>query len=171
MSKLYRCTVCKKKKQLDEFYLRSTGTVGEYKCKVCLVNKRAKHYYGNYEESREINRKAVSEFQKRNRHLTYEKTARYKAKKKDAVPSWLSKEDISKIKSVYKMCRVISKKTGIRHEVDHVVPINSNIVCGLHVPWNLQIVTSEYNKIKSNSLIEDIVCTTKRLVEEKEILT
>ena len=157
MSKLYKCTLCNKKKQVNDFYLRESGSINEYKCKCCLLDKRKNHYNTNYELVRECNRKAVSSFQKRNPEKNCEKTARYNANKKNRIPSWLSKDDLSKIRSIYKMCRLISQKTGIRHEVDHVIPINGKDVSGLHVPWNLQIITKEDNIKKSNKIVEDIV--------------
>ncbi len=157
MSKLYKCTVCNKKKQLNEFYLRTNGSVCEYKCKTCIKNKRFEKYINDYDNVRECNRKAVSDFYKRNPDKSCEKVARYNAKKKHAFPSWLSKEDVSKIKSIYKMCRAISKKTGVPHQVDHIVPLNGFDCSGLHVPWNLQIITKEDNLRKGNKLIEDIV--------------
>lgn len=162
MSKLYRCTVCNKKKQIHEFYLRANGTVGEYKCKHCLLEKRKQYSITNYEVVRESNRKAVSNHQKRNPDKNCEKTARYNASKKQRVPDWLSKDDLSKIKSIYKMCRLISLKTGTKHEVDHIVPINGKMCSGLHVPWNLQIITKDENLRKSNCLIEDIVYSSSR---------
>lgn len=157
MSKLFKCQVCNKNKQLNEFYLRSNGLVGEYKCKLCIQSKRKVKYTVDYESVRECNRKAVSEFQKRNRDKNCAKTSQYRSKKLNAVPKWLSKEDVAKMRSIYKSCKLISKKTGIRHEVDHIVPLNHPLVQGLHVPWNLQILTAEENKKKSNSLIEEIV--------------
>lgn len=161
MSKLYKCIICNKKKQINEFYLRSSGSVCEYKCKSCILNKRKEHYTSNYEIVRKVNRRAVSDFQKRNPDKNCEKVARYNTSKSFRLPKWLSKEDISKIKSIYKMCRLLSNKTGIRHEVDHIVPLNGTTVSGLHVPWNLQIIPKDENLKKSNKLIEDIVYSIK----------
>jgi hypothetical protein len=40
------------------------------------------------------------------------------------------------------------RQDGINAEVDHMVPINNPLVCGLHNEYNLQIVTANYNKLK-----------------------
>lgn len=64
--------------------------------------------------------------------------------------AWMTPENASKIADIYRECRQISEQTGIPHEVDHVMPVNGVDSCGLHVPWNLRIVTRAVNRSKGN---------------------
>ena len=57
---------------------------------------------------------------------------------------------VHQIRSVYKKAAFLTEATGIPHEVDHIVPVRGEGVCGLHVPWNLQILTKNQNRAKSN---------------------
>lgn len=67
-------------------------------------------------------------------------------------PVWLNKEDRSKIRQIYFEARRLSNETGIKHAVDHIIPLNGKSVCGLHVPWNLQILTKQENSSKRNRI-------------------
>lgn len=69
-----------------------------------------------------------------------------------STPKWLNKEQKKEILKIYKESKNISKISNVVHEVDHIIPIRSKTVCGLHVPWNLQIITRSQNRSKSNKV-------------------
>lgn len=72
--------------------------------------------------------------------------AKRQAIKLKAIPKWA---DINEINRIYKNAQEL-RKNGILAEVDHIVPIRSKIVCGLHVIDNLQILTRKENAKKGN---------------------
>lgn len=67
-----------------------------------------------------------------------------------ATPSWVNKSEIRKI---YTRSADLTKRTGTAYEVDHIIPLQRKDVCGLHVPWNLQVIPATENRRKSNKLI------------------
>lgn len=75
---------------------------------------------------------------------------KYENKLSKATPNWLTDEQWAAMNAVYQEAKHLTQKTGIRHEVDHIVPVNGKTVSGLHVPWNLQILTQAENVSKSN---------------------
>lgn len=61
--------------------------------------------------------------------------------------------DVAAIESVYAESIRLTEPTGIRHHVDHIVPLVHPMVCGLHVPVNLQVLTQVANLAKSNTFV------------------
>lgn len=76
------------------------------------------------------------------------------AAKIKATPSWLTISHKSQISEIYAQAAIKTAETGIPHEVDHIVPLRGFYVCGLHTPWNLQIIPAFKNRQKSNSMVE-----------------
>jgi len=80
------------------------------------------------------------QWQKTNVNKIKSYSARRRALKQQAIASWANFKEIEKI---YEAC-----PSGFH--VDHIYPINSDYMCGLHVETNLQILTAEENFKKSN---------------------
>lgn len=74
------------------------------------------------------------------------------AAKISATPPWLTSEQRGDISKIYAAAAIETAKTGIPHEVDHIVPLRGKTVCGLHVAWNLRVIPAHKNRQKSNSL-------------------
>ena len=69
----------------------------------------------------------------------------YQIKRRQQTPSWLSKAHVAEMEGLYMFCQLFSG-----YQVDHIVPIRGETVSGLHVPWNLQVLTRSKNAQKSN---------------------
>lgn len=76
-----------------------------------------------------------------------EKSERYRRRTREAIPAWF---DAEKALKIYEDARRLSEETGIPHEVDHITPIQGEMVSGLHWHGNLQILTRTENRAKSN---------------------
>jgi hypothetical protein len=76
-----------------------------------------------------------------NREAHRSVTAKYNASKLNRTPVWANLEEI---KRFYDNC-----PDG--YQVDHIIPLQGKLVSGLHVHTNLQYLTPEENRIKSNT--------------------
>lgn len=74
-------------------------------------------------------------------------------KHREATPPWLTRKQKSEIRQLYQIAITMTQTTGEQYVVDHIVPLRGESVCGLHVPWNLRVITQEENLAKSNKLL------------------
>jgi hypothetical protein len=101
--------------------------------------KMLEQYYSNKPKRMESRARYTKRWPERNR----ERANRYRANKLRAMPKWLTFEHKKEIKNIYSNC----PKGQV---VDHIVPLKEKIVCGLHVPWNLQYLGFIENIKKGN---------------------
>lgn len=92
-------------------------------------------------------RAKARERQKKNPAVALTHVRRREAAKINATPLWA---DCQQIKEIYQLATKISQTTGIKHHVDHIVPLRGKRVCGLHVPVNLQVIPAIENMKKGN---------------------
>lgn len=118
------------------------------------------YYQNNKEKIKQyqlLNKESLSQkqkkFAKENADLMAFRSAKRRAAKRLATPKWLSKKDIRRMLAFYRLAKYLTKKTGIRYEVDHIIPLRNKFVQGLNVPWNLQILTKSLNCSKGNRLV------------------
>ena len=83
----------------------------------------------------------------------YAKAARHRAAKLQATPGWANK---NYIEDCYANAAVRKKRDGTEWHVDHIVPLKSPLVCGLHCEDNLQVIPGKDNAKKSNKYWPDM---------------
>jgi hypothetical protein len=101
-------------------------------------------------EKYETELKKIVKWQADNRDKVNGYAATVRAKRIKRKPRWIKDVFEDEIKVWYKRAKVLKHFTGQLWEVDHIVPLNGKKVSGLHVPWNLQLLTKKQNRDKSN---------------------
>lgn len=175
-----RCSDCKEVKPLTEFHKRKPSPDGlAYRCRNCvkkaLVEWRAKNpgafkawseknkerrirYRREwYARNRDVQPTRYAAWAKSNPHKVNASIAKRRATKKNATPAWAN---LAVIEGFYKEAARLTKETGIRHEVDHIIPLQGEFVCGFHCEDNLQILTRSENAHKKNKFVRESLALT-----------
>lgn len=123
------------------------------------LTEKAKHYReAHREQSRASNRRFkrsnaekvradARDWALSNKGRRRASAAAHKASKLMATPAWA---DLAAIRRIYQLAAKAEEITGVRMHVDHVIPLQHSLVCGLHVPHNLQILPGAFNEAKRN---------------------
>jgi len=166
-----KCGSCKIEKREDAF--RSvTGKEYRY-CRACLLRNAKKYrdanpdkrraakenwrkanlsrHASNYGKWIESNRAHKSEYMRdysrsNAARLNAAKTKR-QAHRRSAVPKWVNEFFVEEC---YDLARRRTKSLGFQWSVDHIVPMTSDKVCGLHWEGNLRVIPHLLNISKKN---------------------
>lgn len=88
--------------------------------------------------------------QKTRPHVYAANAAKRRFAKNQATPQWLDTDDLWIMAEAYHIAALRADSTSCKWHVDHVVPLKHPLVCGLHVPWNLQVIPAAANMAKHN---------------------
>lgn len=158
------CGACQTLKTSSEFSNNKSRKDGKAtQCKLChaaYIKTRLKNdptfkvksneYCRKYRKSNPEYVKFTKTWNTLNRGRRNFLTSKRRAAKINATPKWLTQEQKTKIADFYWMAKDLQAVTGEVYEVDHIIPLQGKNVCGLHVPWNLQILPADLNRKKSN---------------------
>jgi len=170
---LRKCNKCGlEATSMEELDLFVKGVVGQDKyerrnmCKECRKSNRTdgykyeaslKYYLKNKDkidsyraEYRKANREKTVEYNKiycqENKDKKRQGAMKYISSKMQRTPKWLTEDDFWVMEQAYITAEERTKKYGVKFHVDHIIPLQGVDVCGLHVPWNLQILPILSNK-------------------------
>lgn len=171
------CSTCKENKPIYSFAKdASKKDKLRCQCKTCHSLVRSQHYIDNKEsilkrnkEYRQSHKDALRKSRKRYIKENPEKIAilkrdyskrdqqrnpaKYAAKEahrrfavRQAIPSWMDNDAVD---GMYELS-MLFKNVGLDTHVDHIIPLRSNLVCGLHCEANLQLLPASNNTSKGN---------------------
>ncbi len=94
-----------------------------------------------------------SKYMKENPEKNSAKAARSRAVRIQATATWA---DNFLIKEMYHLAKLRTQMLGFRWHVDHIVPLKSKFVCGLHCEANLRVIPGAANLAKGNRFWPDM---------------
>ena len=124
---------------------QSCGCVG--------ITSRIKH---GLSQTLEYHREARRRWAKENPAKVIANANKRRADFRHRIPPWLTDEHWAQINAFYLEAARLTKETGIPHCVDHIHALRGKTFSGLHVPWNLQVLTVSANLRKSARLLDDV---------------
>lgn len=176
------CKVCSVAKLNEEFCVDSRNRDGRTgHCKLCQQKRTQKWKKENPAEAKESARRTFNVIKETEAYKEMHKvhSAAYRVRhpgrasqskreyrlrnphvdsssrlaRRRAVPTWMDKEGV---KAMYLKRDELTAATGIKHHVDHIVPIQSDLVCGLHWEGNMEVIPAIANIVKSNKVWPDM---------------
>lgn len=142
------CTKCGEIKETSQFHSRKDAKDGLRNfCKSC----HNAHYKAKFDKNPETKLASNRKHYENNKGYYNAKMAKRRAAKMLRTVSWA---DLEAINDKYNTARYMTELTGVQYHVDHIIPLQGETVSGLHVEYNLRVVTARENLSKGNLLID-----------------
>lgn len=100
-----------------------------------------------YAANKEKHAATLKAWAQKNKHVVAASASKRRATKHHAQVAWRNEFFISEI---YHLAKLRTESLGIRCHVDHIVPLQSKVVCGLHNEFNLRVIQQRANLVKGN---------------------
>lgn len=156
-----KCKHCEIVKPSSEFRTNKQSSDGlRHECKDCRASSDRQYRLDNwdaiYPKKREYEINNRKELNKKRVELYHSNLDKYRSRslfyvhaRRKSQPKWTM--EFKAEWNVLNNSRIeLENTTGIKHNIDHIIPVIHPDVCGLSVPWNYQILTQEENVRKSN---------------------
>lgn len=121
---------------------RNAASLASYKKFVATEEGRAKH-------NAESNARSLK-WAKVNPDKINAKNGKRRATRLQRTPLWLTKDELLLIEAKYAVAKWLSEVTQVAYHVDHTIPLQGELVSGLHVPSNLVVMRGVDNLSKKN---------------------
>jgi hypothetical protein len=116
-----------------------------------IASRKKTHYQQNKDKIRAYQ----AQYTEENKPRLLAMQAKYRSVSLLSTPEWLDAGHWAEMEAEYALSLWCSEVMGEKYHVDHIVPLKGKKVCGLHVPWNLQVIPAVENRRKKNKLLVD----------------
>jgi hypothetical protein len=103
-----------------------------------------------YKNNKLRRNKIAKKHYENNKPMYNAKSAKRRAAKLNRMLKWGKEKLKPEIEIWYTRAKLATIFMGEEYAVDHIVPLQGKTVSGLHVPWNLQLLTKSENSTKGN---------------------